>query len=60
MMSGHGTNTIFFDKKTKIRRPYDPHPLPPITSHICRPPPIPRQSGRHMCITPKPTPFPTT
>ena len=30
------------------------YPLRPITSHFCLapPPPTPRQSGRHICITP--------
>ena len=52
MMSGHGENPIFFNKKINIRRPEHslaPHPLRPITSHFCR---TPRQSGRNMCITP--------
>ena len=61
-MSGHGANPIFFNKKIKIGRPehsLTPHPPtsnnlsflpypPPTPPH----PPPPRQSGRHMCITP--------
>ena len=43
-------------KKIKIRHPkhlLTPHPLRPITSHIClTPTPTPPQNGRHMCITP--------
>ena len=41
--------------KKKIGRPehlLSPDPLHPITSHFCLNPPIPPQSGRHMCITP--------
>ena len=57
MMSGHGTNPIFFnEKEIKIGRPQyslTPHPLRSITSHfylnLSPPPP---QSGGHMCITP--------
>ena len=38
MMSGHGENPIFFNKKVKIGHPENsltPHPLRPITSHFC-------------------------
>ena len=38
MMSGHGGNPIFFDKKIKVGLPEHsliPHPLRPITSHFC-------------------------
>ena len=59
MMSGHGTNPIFFNKK-KIGRPENSLPPPPTsdnTSFLPYPPtptPTPTpQSGRHMCITPK-------
>ena len=40
MISGHGANPIFFNKKIKIRPP--PHPLRPITSCFCliTPPPL--------------------
>ena len=53
-MSGHGANSIFFNKKNKDRTSRthaNPHPLRPITSHFCLTL-IPPQSGRHMCITP--------
>ena len=55
MMSAHGANPIFFNKKIKIERQehHIPHPLPLITSHFCRishlPPP---KNGRRMCISP--------
>ena len=55
MMSDHGANLIFFNKKKiKIERPEHSltlHPLRPITSHFYLTPTTP-QSGRHMCITP--------
>ena len=54
MMSGHGANSIFFNKKIKIGRPKHlliPHALRPITSHFYLTP-LPPQSGRHMCINP--------
>ena len=55
MMSGHGSNPIFFNKKNKIGRPEHPLapslPLCPITFHFYFIP-LPPQSGRHMCITP--------
>ena len=57
MMSGHGANPIFFNKKKiKIERPehsLPPTPLRPI-SHFClNPPPLPPPKiGRYMCITP--------
>ena len=44
MMSGHGRNPIFVNKKIKIGRPehsLTPHPLRPITSHFCLTPPPP-------------------
>ena len=47
MMSGHGANPIFFNKKIKIGRPkhsLTPQPLHPIASHFYlspRPPPPP-------------------
>ena len=40
MISGHGPNPIFFNKKIKIRRPehlQSPTPLRPITSHLYLP-----------------------
>ena len=43
MMSGHGGNPIFFNKKIKIGRPEQsltPHPLRPITPHFCLIPPL--------------------
>ena len=55
MMSGHGANPMFFDKKNKIERPENllsPQPLRPITSHFCLTHPTHPQSVRHMCITP--------
>ena len=55
MMSGHGANPMFFDKKNKIGRPENllsPQPLRPITSHFCLTHPTHPQSVRHMCITP--------
>ena len=56
MMSGHGANPVFFNKKIKIGHPEHELPLPhlrPITSHFALPPThLTPQSGRHMCITP--------
>ena len=54
-MSGHGTNTIFFDKKKKdwTFRTLG-KPLPP-TSDIdsfLPDPPTPPQRRSHMCVTP--------
>ena len=43
MMSGHGGNPIFFNKKIKIGRQehsLTPHPLRPIASHFCLTPPL--------------------
>ena len=55
MMSGHGANPIFFNKKIKIGRPEQLPTFHPSTSDnislLLYPPPL--QSGRHMCITPK-------
>ena len=60
MMSGHGPNPIFFNKKEiKIGRPehsLTSNSLRAITSHFCltpNPNPLPPQTGRHMCIIPK-------
>ena len=54
MVSCHGANPIFFNKKIKIGRPE--HSLlillRPITSYFCLTP-THSQSGRHMCDTPK-------
>ena len=63
MISDHGENPIFFNKKNKdwtSRTLANPHSLHPITSHFCitlpppplaptppPPPPSPPQSGRH-------------
>ena len=57
MMSGHGGNPIFFNKKIKIGCPeHSLTPHPPTTENISflpsLPSPPPPQSGRHMCITP--------
>ena len=60
MMSDHGANQIFFNKKNKDwtsrTLANHPPPLPPPTSnnisYLPYSPPIPPQSGRHMCITP--------
>ena len=56
MMSGHGANPIFFNKKMKIGCPEHSvtplHPLRPITSYFRLTSPPPPQSGRQMCITP--------
>ena len=56
MMSGHGGNPIFFNKKIKIGRPeHSLTPPPPTSDNISflpYPPPLPLQSGRHLCITP--------
>ena len=61
-MPGHGANLIFFNqKKIKIGRPeysLAPAPLPPYIQYhfiftLPYPSPLPLQSGRHMCITPK-------
>ena len=56
MMSGHGGNPIFFNKKIKIGRPehsLTPHPLRPITSHFCLtlPPPPPLKVDA-ICVSP--------
>ena len=52
MISSHGTNPIFFNKKIKIERPEHsdnpPTPLRPITSRFGSPPPP--QSG-HICVS---------
>ena len=55
MMSGHGANPIFFNKKIKIGRPelrLTPHLQRLIKSHFCLkpPPPLPPQSGPYMRI----------
>ena len=61
MMSGHGTNPIFLNKKIKIwppehLLPFPPSPRPaprllrPIAFQFCYTPNA-SQSGRHMCIT---------
>ena len=56
MMSGHGADPIFFNKrKVTIGRPehsLNPHPSTSKNISFLPDPPIPRQSGRHMCITP--------
>ena len=56
MMSGHGGNPIFFNKKIKIGRPeHSLTPHPPTSDKILflpYPPPSPPQSGSHLCITP--------
>ena len=55
MISGHGVNLIFFNKKIKIGPPKHllaPTPLRPVTSHFSFSPHPVSQSGRHMCITP--------
>ena len=53
-MSGHGTNTIFFDKKKKIGRSehlVNPYLLRPISTHFCLiPPPLLKEEV--MCVTP--------
>ena len=44
MMSGHGANPVFFDKKNKdwaSRALVLPHPILPITSNLCLPPALP-------------------
>ena len=54
-MSGHGANSIFFNKNNvqiTLQPPPPPIPLRPIISHFCLTP-IPPQSGTHICITPK-------
>ena len=54
MMSDHGANPIFVNKKNKewtSRTLANPHPLRPITSHFALSH-YPPQSGRHMSITP--------
>ena len=47
IMSGHGANPIFFNKKLKIGRP-----VGPITSHffLIPPPPTPSSKWTYMCI----------
>ena len=54
MMSGHGANPIFFNKKIKFGRPeHALTPRPPMSDNISflPDPPPPPQSGRHICIT---------
>ena len=55
MMSGHGANPIFFNKKNKALANPQPTTSDDISFLSYHPPPptIPPQSGRHMCITPK-------
>ena len=59
MMSGHGTNPIFFNKKIKIGRPkhsLSPHLLRLLKSHFYLPRPTPdhpNQSGVDViCVSP--------
>ena len=55
MMSGHGGNPIFFNKKIEIGCPehsLTPHPLTSDNILFLPYPPPPPQSRRHMCITP--------
>ena len=55
MMSGHGVNPIFFNKKIKTGRPehsLTPHPLHPITSHFCLNPPPPLLKVDVICVSP--------
>ena len=55
MMSDHGANLIFINKKIRIGGPehaLTPHPPHPITSHFCLITPPTPQKGHHMCITP--------
>ena len=55
MMSGHGANPIFFNKKSKDWTSITlAKPPPPLRlSHFClTPAPLPPQSGRRMCIIP--------
>ena len=65
MMSGHGVNPIFFNKKkekTKTGRPkHSLTPQPPTSDNISflPYPPTPAESGRHMCITPNYSTFVT-
>ena len=53
-MSGHGTNTIFFDKKKKIGRSehlVNPYLLRPISTHFCLiPPPLLKEEV--ICVSP--------
>ena len=57
MMSAHGANPIFFNKKINIGRPEHLR-TPYVRKHrifALNPPPHPNptpQSGRHICITP--------
>ena len=56
IISGHGANPIFFNKKIKIGRlehslaPHSPSTSDNI-SFLPYPPPCPPQIGPHMCIT---------
>ena len=56
MISAHGANPVFFNKKKKkFGRPEHsllPTPLRPTTYHFSLPAP-PHQSGRHMYIIPR-------
>ena len=57
MMSGHDSNPIFFNKKNKdwSSRAVANPPTPYVRYYlIFASSPTPRQSGRHMCITPGP------
>ena len=59
MMSGHGVNPFFFNKKNWMPRtlannpPSPPHPFTPDNiSFLPYTPLLPPRSGCHMCITP--------
>ena len=56
MMSGHGANPIFFNKKIKIGRPkhsLTPQPLHPIISRLApAPPPPPPVKVYVICVSP--------
>ena len=51
-MSGHGTNTIFFDKKKKISEHLvNPYLRRPISAHCCLiPPPLLKEEV--ICVSP--------
>ena len=66
-MSGHDTNTIFFNKKDKnwtfrTLASQPPTPLRPITSHcfaLPSPPPPPPKVVDVICVSPPNTPPPS-
>ena len=58
IISGHGANPVFFNKKIKTRHSENPppspttHPLRQIAAHLCLSPVILPQIELHMRVTP--------